>query len=211
MATPQQSSRRPEGCSAQPRESAPLGAYTFKLAATPHEFDQIHRLLHKTFVLEVRQHEDRGTNYLIDKFHHKNQYIVAVRNQRVCGMVALHDEPPFSVASALPYSGVLEQLCPRLLEARILAVEPNERSKIVFPGLMCSIHEYARQGGYQHIAMTGLRDRQRMYERMGFRALGAAVLKGQAYFVPMLLDLSNLPGRIARGLDRWKRRLGIQG
>lgn len=211
MATPQPSPRGSEGHPVQRRAISRLGEYTFKLADAPDEFDEIHRLLYRTFVLEVRQHEDLGRDYLIDKFHHKNRYLVAIRNQRLCGMVALHDEPPFSVASALPDSGVLEQLCPKLLEARILAVEPTERSKVVFPGWMCSIHEYARQGGYRYIAMTGLRERQRLYERMGFRALGAAVLKGQAHFVPMLLDLSNLPSRVIRDLDRWKNRRGLRG
>jgi N-acyl-L-homoserine lactone synthetase len=210
MTTPQQSPIRPKDHSAQPRVISRFGEYTFKLADRTHEFEQIHRLLHKTFVLEVRQHEDPGTDYLIDKFHNKNHYVVAIHNERLRGMVALHDQPPFSVARALSDSGQLEQLCPKLLEARIMAIEPTERSKAVFPGLICSIHEYARQGGYQYIAMTGLRDRQRMYERMGFRALGAAVLKGEAYFVPMLLDFSNLPSRVIRDLDRWKRRLGLR-
>ena len=211
MTTPQQSPIRTRDHSAQPRALSHFGEYTFKLADRPHEFEQIHRLLHKTFVLEVRQHEDPGTDYLIDKFHDKNQYVVAIHSERLRGMVALHDEPPFSVASALPNSGKLEQLCPTLLEARILAIEPTERSKVVFPGLICSIHEYARQGGYRYIAMTGLLERQRMYERMGFRALGAAVLKGKAYFVPMLLDLYNLPSRAIRDLARWRNRVGLRG
>jgi hypothetical protein len=47
-----------------------------------------------------------------------------------------------------------------------------------------------------------------MYERLGFRPLGAAVRKGEAYFVPMLVDLCCLPERVQKDQDRWQRRIG---
>ena len=40
-----------------------------------------------------------------------------------------------------------------------------------------------------------------MYERMGFRPLGEPVPRGQAYFVPMLLRLSDLGERGQRTRD----------
>jgi N-acyl-L-homoserine lactone synthetase len=65
--------------------------YQFKLADRPEEIDQIHRLVYRTFVLEIKQHPDPGGGRLIDKFHHKNRYLVADRERQVCGMVAVHD------------------------------------------------------------------------------------------------------------------------
>jgi N-acyl-L-homoserine lactone synthetase len=182
--------------------------YLFKLAETPQELADIHRLLYRTFVLEIPRYDDPGTDYLVDKYHERNVYFVAVRKGRVCGMTAVHDQPPFSVAAALDDPNVLHRLSPRLLEARILAVNPRERFGVVFAGLVCSIYEYAKSSAYQYIVITGLAERQRMYARMGFRPLGPSTLRGNRYFVPMVLDLSRLPKKAKRDLDRWNCRVG---
>lgn len=175
--------------------------YQFKLADRPEEIDQVHRLVFRTFVLEIKQHPDPGGGRLVDKFHHKNRYLVAEREGQICGMVAVHDQPPFSVADALPTPCVLEELVPRLLEVRLLTVEPGRRHRWLFGGLLWAVYEYAAQLGYQYLAISGLRERQAMYERMGFRPLGGPVPRGEAYFVPMLLRLSELGARAQRTRD----------
>ncbi len=182
--------------------------YLFKLAETPQEIADIHRLLYRTFVLEIPRYDDPGTDYLVDKYHEQNLYLVAVRRGRVCGMTAVHDQPPFSVAAALDDPNALYRLGPRLLEARIFAVEPRERFGMVFMGLGSLLHEHAKSSGYRHIVITGLASRLRMYERIGFCPLGPSVLRGDEYFVPMTLDLSCVPKRVERDLDRWSRRGG---
>ena len=86
--------------------------YSFGIANTCDEQDQIQRLLHQTFVLEIGQDADSGTGCLLDKFHHKNTYIVAVGGNQVCGVVALHDRPPSQrqvVWSARSTSNVLSR------------------------------------------------------------------------------------------------------
>jgi hypothetical protein len=40
---------------------------------------------------------------------------------------------------------IRSHVSPRLLEARILAVNLRERFGVVFAGLVCSIHEYAKE------------------------------------------------------------------
>jgi hypothetical protein len=97
--------------------------YQFKLAESPDEIEQIHRLIYRTFVVEIKQHADSGDERLVDKFHHKNRYLVAVRRGQVCGMVAVHNQPPFSVSDAIPTHGFLERLGPGVLEVRLLTVE----------------------------------------------------------------------------------------
>lgn len=180
--------------------------YLFKLAETSQELADIHRLLYRTFVLEIPRYDDPGTDYLIDKFHDRNVYFVAVRKSRVCGVTAVHDRRPFSVAGALEDPSVLDSLGPQLLEARLLAVEPAARFGPVFVGLVCSVCDYAKSHGYRNIVITGLAKRQGMYEQMGFRSLGPPTLRGKEYFVPMALRLSHLPRKMERVLDRWNRR-----
>ena len=75
----------PGGSRVAASEFLTLGGCSFRLAQSPEEHEQIPQLLHRTFVLEVRQDADPGTGRLIDKFHHKNTYIVAVRGAGSAG------------------------------------------------------------------------------------------------------------------------------
>ena len=98
------------------------GRYTFKRADRACEFDQVHALNHSTFVREIPQHEDSGDGRLVDKFHEKNVYFIALRDERVVGMISIHDQRPFSVAGRLPDPRVLESPGMRPLEIRLLAI-----------------------------------------------------------------------------------------
>lgn len=186
--------------------SAAIDRYRFKLAETPEEIEAIQRLCYRTFVVEIKQHPDSGSGRLVDKFHAKNHYLIGLRHDRVCGMVAVHDRPPFSVSAALARPQVLERLSPHLLEVRLLAIEPEERCHMLFSGLIWSVYDYAAAGGYRYLAISGLHQRQAMYEKMGFRPLGDPVRRGQADFVPMLADLDDLPEHAGQTLERFKRR-----
>lgn len=182
-----------------------LHHYRFKLADEQREFDQIHRLVHRTFVVEIKQHPDAGTGMLVDKFHHKNRYLIAKRDDQICGMVAVHDQPPFSACDAIANPEVVTAFVPQLLEVRLLLVEPQHRHRLVFGGLMWSIHHYATQGGYRYLLISGLKQRQPMYEQLGFRPLGEAVQRGAAQFVPMSLPISGLPPNARRLQERLSR------
>src|SRR5207248_13288 len=159
----------------------------FKRAETGDEVEQVHALNYRTFVAEIAQHPDPGTGQLVDKFHAKNQYFIAVHDGRVVGMVSSHDRPPFSVADRLPDPAVLERPGTRPLEVRLLAVEPGKRNSIVFMGLVWSLYEWARAEGYTHLYLSGVRERLDLYRRLGCLPLGPAVRSGGAWFVPMVL------------------------
>lgn len=184
-----------------------IGAYSFKPAQTPEEIDQIQRLLYRTFVRELREYQDSCTGSHVDKFHHKNRYVVAVRDDRVCGMIAVHDQPPFSAGDALPDKAILEKLRPKLLETRLLAVEPQERQGLVFAGLTWAVYQYAFRSGYRYVLISALQERLKMYARMGFRPLAEAVRRGDAHFIPMLADLEELPEQVRRDLDGFTARM----
>jgi aspartate aminotransferase-like enzyme len=183
-----------------------VGRYVFKCADNKHEFEQIHRLNYQTFVGEVRQHADNGTGYLIDKYHNKSAYFVALKDDRIVGMLSVHDQPPFSIADRLDDRSILTRPGTRPLEVRLLAVEPGERHGIVFFGLINTLHEYTVRQGYTHLFISGVEQRLAMYERLGFVSLGPAVLSGQALFVPMVLNMDELPFRIQRVKQLWETR-----
>ena len=181
-----------------------VGQYVFKRAETNQEFEQIHRLNHRTFVGEIPQHPDPGNGILIDKFHNKNAYLIVLRESRVVGMVSAHDQPPFSVAERLREPGILQRQGTRPLEVRLLAIEPEERNSTMFFGLIYSLYEYARSHGYTHLFISGIEERLALYQRLGFVALGPAVNSGKASFVPMVLTIGQLPLKMQRVKQLWE-------
>jgi aspartate aminotransferase-like enzyme len=181
-----------------------VGQYVFKRAETSQEFEQIHRLNHRTFVGEIPQHPDPGNGVLIDKFHNKNAYLIVLREGRVVGMVSAHDQPPFSVAERLREPDILQRQGTRPLEVRLLAIEPEERNSTMFFGLIWSLYEYARSHRYTHLFISGVEERLALYQRLGFVALGPAVASGKASFVPMVLTIGQLPVKMQRVKQLWE-------
>ena len=109
------------------------------------------------------------------------------------------------MAEILPNPAVLDDLRPMPLEARMLAVEPSERQGRLLGGLLATAFEHARSGRHRYIVASGLVARWRMYEHMGFSVMGPAVQRGQAHFLPMVLDLVDMPDPARRTLDRLRR------
>ena len=211
-----------------------IGNYLFKRAETSQEFEEIHRLNHRTFVEEIPQHEGTENGLLIDKFHDKNSYFIVLRGGRLVGMLSTHDRVPFSVADRLPDPRILAQPDIRPLEVRLLAIEPTERNSMLFFGLIWCQYEYAKAAGYTHIFISGVQERVELYESLGFVALGPAVPspphrsvmalspgrvatsglhsegveQRRAVFVPMVFNVGQLPERMERLKKRWETRRG---
>jgi len=181
-----------------------LGSYVFKLAESEQEFEQIHRLNHRTFVDEIPQHAATGTGQLVDKFHHKNLYFIVLKRGRVVGMLSAHDQPPFSVADRLDDPGLLQAPGMWPLEVRLLAIEPGERNSNLFFGLIWTLYEYASKNQKTHLIISGVSQRLRLYERLGFVPVGPAVRSGSASFVPMMLTVGQLPGKVLRVKQQWE-------
>ena len=173
-----------------------LGPYQFTVASSPEQMEQVYRLNYATFVTELGQYKGDGSGRLVDKFDRKNTYLIALRDDRVVGMVTVHGEPPFSTAQRLADPSVLESIGGRLLEVRLLAINPEERQRMVFAGLLWHVQEYAREEGYAHLLISGHVKRVAIYERLGFRMLGPPVRSGKAEYVPMVVALAEMPDRI---------------
>ena len=105
------------------------GQTVFKRAESAAEFEQVHRLNHEVFAVEVGQYPPVRGGRLVDKFDRKNAYHLAIREDQLVGMVAVHDEPPFSIADRLADPGLLDRLPGRALEVRLLALRPEVRGK----------------------------------------------------------------------------------
>lgn len=187
-----------------------VGPYLFKQAESDQEFDQIHQLNYRTFVREIGQYSDPGTGRLVDKFHHKNVYFIGLKHGRVVGMLSAHDQPPFSISDRLEDPKLLEKPGMNVMEVRLLAVEPDERHSSLFFGLIYTIYHYAMEKGKTHLVISGVSNRLRMYQRLGFVPLGPAVQSGQAMFIPMILDFNRIPRKLFRIKELWEAHIENQ-
>jgi aspartate aminotransferase-like enzyme/N-acyl-L-homoserine lactone synthetase len=181
----------------------------FKRAETPNEIDEIHRLNHRIFAEEIGQHACRADGRLIDRFHDQNEYFMACRDGALVGMVSVHAGPEFSVAGKLRDGSVLGGLRAPL-EVRLLAIMPEFRNGSLVAGLFSQVEVYARTHGYSDLLISGIVEREAMYRKLGFEAMGPAVTCGDAAFVPMRLSLDAPPAdyiRRQRLYDARRRRL----
>jgi GNAT superfamily N-acetyltransferase len=143
---------------------------------------------------------------LRDRFEDRSRYRLARCGGEVAGMVAMCDQPPWSIEKRLPDPSALAQLPAPLLEVRLLAIHPSHRNQMVLAGLLGGVLRSARDEGYGSIIISGVTTRIAMYERFGFRLLGPAVADGRAAFAPMALRMSEVPDRIWRELAQYERR-----
>jgi aspartate aminotransferase-like enzyme/predicted N-acetyltransferase YhbS len=197
---------RAAGDRAEPSSFLRLGRYSFKPAQTSEEYAQVHRLNYKTFVRELPQHSDPGTEQLVDKFHDRNTYYVAIYEGRVVGMISGHDEAPFSVADKMTDKRHLTLLGPRPFEVRLLAVEPEHRHRYVVTGLMWAIFSFAEKSGYSHLLISGVADKTGMYEKLGFLPLGPAVKSGEVFYTPMWCDIRRMREHVSAIEGRLEKR-----
>ena len=182
--------------------------YRFKRATSPEELEQVFRLNHDVFAEELAQHQADGSGRLVDKFHDKNVYYVAIHDGIILGMIALHDQPPFSVAGKLANPDAVLSKLGRLIEVRLLAVEPAHRNGRVMAGLMLQAYHHARPNGqrlYDTFIISGHASKADVYHEIGYRDIGPAVKSGEALYIPMAVSMDDVAERQAR----WARRLGV--
>ncbi|HTZ56774.1 MAG TPA: aminotransferase class V-fold PLP-dependent enzyme [Acidobacteriaceae bacterium] len=180
----------------------------FREATSRDDLLQICALNHRTFAEELGQHPVVPSGLLIDRFHDRNRYFVAAWRDEVVGMISAHSGPEFSVARKLKNSEVLQEF-PNPLEVRLLAIARHVRNRTLLAGLFWMVYEYAVARRYSHLLISGVVDREPMYRKLGFQALGPAVQEGSASFIPMVMEIGggsiNPPKRAISFERHWSR------
>jgi N-acyl-L-homoserine lactone synthetase len=163
-----------------------------KIANDTSEFEQIHRLNYRTFVEEIPQHAKNPEGMLVDRFHTKNTYIIAKRDDTVIGMVCFNLERPFSLDEKLPD---LEKHLPpyqKLAEIRLLSVMPAERSTVVTYKMLQHLSKTLMEHEVDTAVISGFVRQIPMYSHIGFIPFGPITGSGPALFQPMYITIKNL-------------------
>ncbi len=167
-----------------------------KIASERWEFEQIHALNHETFTAEIPQHPPSPSGRLVDRFHDDNVYVIAVRDARVVGMIAIRSRRPFSLDQRLPN---LESYLPpgrAICEIRLLAVEKGVRRGRLLPAMFDFVWRYCLGQGYDLALISGTTRQLKLYEHLGFVPFGPLVGTPGALFQPMMLTLERFAPRV---------------
>jgi len=163
----------------------------FKIATTPDEFEQIHRLNYQTFVGEIPQHAPNPEGRLVDKFHAENTYLIGVREGKVIAMMAVRRRRPFSLDAKLPD---LDRWLPpglRPVEVRLFAVLPAYRNGPVPAQLLHCIARHCLDRGDDLGIISGAVRRMSLYRALGFESFGPRVGTAEAPYQPMMQTLES--------------------
>ena len=160
---------------------------TFKVATDHGELEQIHRLNYRTFVEEIPQHAPNDRGELIDRFDRENAYVVCRRGERVLGMIAVRGMRPFSLDAKIDDLDTHLPPNRRICEIRLLAVEPEHRTGVIFRGLVTELMAYCLRAGFDTVVISGTTRQLKLYRHLGFVPFGPLVGSGDAPYQPMYL------------------------
>ena len=158
-----------------------------RVATEAHEFEQIHRLVYRTFVHEIPQHPADGSERRVDPFHPENTYLIALLGDDLIGMLALRNRRPFSLDHKL--ANLDDYLPPHRspCEIRLLSVERRHRRTRVLVRLVAQTMRMCEGRGHDLALISGALSQVPLYEKMGFVPFGPTVGTPQAPYRPMYL------------------------
>lgn len=163
-----------------------------KHADTASEFEQVHKLNYKTFVEEIPQHERNSRGELVDKFHNKNEYIIALENDLLVGMVCYNCERPFSLDQKLPDLDKYLPSYTKLVEVRLLSVTPGKRNTGLVYYLLKYLSKELLSRGIDTGIISGTTRQLKLYKSIGFIPFGPLVGKPGALYQPMYITINQL-------------------
>ncbi|MDH3319785.1 MAG: GNAT family N-acetyltransferase [Betaproteobacteria bacterium] len=170
-----------------------MNRYRIKLAETPAEREQVHRLNYETFVEEIPQHAPNPERLLVDRFDAENEYAIALAGDgEVIGMLALRARRPFSLDQKLER---LDDYLPphrSLCELRLLAVRREHRHRVLMRDLVAFTAQRCVQAGHDLAVISGTTRQLALYRHLGFEPFGPLVGAPDAQFQPMFLSLEGL-------------------
>ncbi|MBF0714305.1 alanine--glyoxylate aminotransferase family protein [Gemella sp. GH3] len=177
----------------------------YKIANIQDEYNQIFKLNYATFVDEIPQHKENDEKTLIDKFHNKNIYIIAKKDNEVIAMISLNSNRPFSLDEKL---GRIEDFYKKdfknPVEIRLLSIKEEYRKTKAFFRLLECTFNYLIQHSYDLVFISGTTRQEKLYRHIGFNRFHDNVGTEGAEYIPMALDLRE-SNRVVDKLSKQKR------
>ncbi|MCH8303727.1 MAG: GNAT family N-acetyltransferase [Candidatus Marinimicrobia bacterium] len=156
------------------------------------EFEQIFKLNYGTFVEEIPQHMENDAKSLIDKYHDKNNYLIAKKDNEVLGMICYNSVRPFSLDEKLD---ALDKYLPsysKIVEVRLFTVTKSSRKGVIAFRLLKHCINVLLDQGFDLAIISGTVRESAFFRKIGLVPFGPLVGEESARFQPMYVTLSNL-------------------
>jgi hypothetical protein len=188
--------------------SWPAGPRGLRISiATQSEREQIYRIRHDVYALELRQHDEEASGRLTDPLDTFNEYIVASIGTLVVGFVSI--TPPgherYSIDKYVARGELPFELGDGVFEVRILTViEPLRGSPIAAILMYAALRVVECRSGTR-IVLIGRTELVDVYRRVGMELVGRTVRSGAVSFEVMSATVEAARDRVANYMSALRR------
>jgi histidinol-phosphate/aromatic aminotransferase/cobyric acid decarboxylase-like protein len=180
--------------------SWPAGPHGLRIAiATASDRDQIYRIRHDVYAVELGQHHEDATGRLTDALDPINEYVAASIGSRVVGFVSITppDHDRYSIDKYVARSELPFALDDGTFEIRILTVIERLRGSPIAAILMYAALRLVESRGGTRIILIGRTELVDVYRRAGMELLGRTVRSGAVSFELMSATVEAARARVA--------------
>ncbi len=162
--------------------------------ASQEEFDKIHQFNHETFADEIPQHQKREDGKLVDAFHEKNTYIVALEGDDLVGMVCYNAVRPFSLDKKMDNLDAYLPPHNNLVEIRLFAVKKNKRKQGIAIAMLKQLIPSLISRGYDLGVISASLKELELYHNIGAVPFASLVGTKEVPYQPLYFHINNLKG-----------------
>ncbi len=169
------------------------------------EFDKLWQLNYEIFAAELKMRPESDSQRLVDKFHHKNIYRAAqLPSGELAGMISAHWRSPYSAAAHFGDMIAVPPAQGKLAEIRLFALKPEYRSTTLAAQLAVPLLLALEKEGVSEVIISGISNRRRFYEHLGFKVVGEGITEGATTLYPMRGELPLILDRCRKALLRYR-------
>jgi predicted N-acetyltransferase YhbS len=162
--------------------------------ASQEEFDRIHQLNHAIFAEEIPQHEKQADGKLIDAYHTRNTYVLALLEEELVGMVCYNAERPFSLDRKMESFDAFLPPHNNLVEIRLFAVKKALRKQGIAIKMLQLLIPHLISKGYDLGVISASLKELELYHNIGAVPFGELVGTTEVPYQPMYFHIANLKG-----------------
>jgi len=166
--------------------------------------EQIRRLRHAVYAVELRQHAENNRGELSDDLDRFNVQIAASRGDSLLGFITI--TPPeggrFSIDKYFARSEIPFELDDRAFEIRLLTVPTDRRGSTLAALLMYAAFRWIESRGGERIVAIGRRELRDFYRRTGLEGHGLFARSGAVTYELMSASIDRLRERIGEARNR---------
>lgn len=151
----------------------------------------IFRMIYEIYANELGQYQQNDCQYIVDKLHKTNSYIVAYKDSELIGMAAITkpNTAEISTIKRIKEQSIISILdIKSLAEIRLLSVKREYRGSLIYFKIINEICTFCSKNNIDKVIISAIADKIKLYKALGFYEISEPVLEGRCVYQPMILD-----------------------